>query len=64
MTEDEKVEKINKAIYFFAGFVLILFVVGYFVMDNVFRNYYKNNPYSQIIDELDKEQADRFKTSR
>lgn len=67
MTEEEKVEKnnkVNKAIYSIAGFVIILFVVGYFVMDNVIRNYYKNNPYSQIINELNKAEEEKAKKSK
>jgi hypothetical protein len=41
-----------------------LFVVGYFVMDNVIRNYYKNNPYSQIINELNKAEEEKAKKSK
>ena len=64
MSEDEKSRKISRVLYSLAGFALILIAVGYFVIDNVVRNYYKNNPFSQIINDLDKFQAEQAKKSK
>ena len=58
MIKNENVGKISRAIYIITGILLILFVGGYFAVDRIVQNYYKNCPFTQVVDELNKTNAE------
>ncbi len=53
-SEKAKVDKFKRRTLLFTGYICMFMILGYFVLDIAFRNYYKINPISRVVEELSK----------